>query len=150
MFKNGDLIEIIDTNLIGKIIRKNKKDILYTVEILPNHNILVISKDKIRLSSRVLPTREPIAIQYTLSNDTFNNEIMLRHQTVEIALDNLDKFVSDAISHKEKRIRIIHGRHGGILRRAVHTYLKESPYVQKYELADYFEGSYGVTIAYLK
>ena len=75
---------------------------------------------------------------------------MIRHQTVIEAIENVDRFISSAIINKEKRIRIIHGRHGGILRDAVHEYLKNSPYVDTYKLADEYEGSIGVTIVYLK
>lgn len=148
MYNIGDLVEIINTNLIGKIIRKNNN--IYTIKIIPNSSILKISGDKIRLSNKKIEIKNNVNIKYSLNNTDFNEEIMLRHQTVEVALYNLDIFISDAIAHRAKRVRIIHGRHGGILRKAVHEYLKTSPYIEKYQLADYFEGSYGVTIAYLK
>lgn len=148
MYNIGDLVEIINTNLIGKIIRKNNN--IYTIKIIPNSSILKTSEDKIRLSNKKTDNKNSVNIKYTLNSDDFNEEIMLRHQTVEVALYNLDVFISDAIAHRAKRVRIIHGRHGGILRKAVHKYLSSSPYIDKYQLADYFEGSYGVTIAYLK
>ena len=148
MYNIGDLVEIINTNLIGKIIRKNNN--IYTIKIIPNSSILKTSEDKIRLSNKKIDNKNSVNIKYTLNSDDFNEEIMLRHQTVEVALYNLDVFISDAIAHRAKRVRIIHGRHGGILRKAVHKYLSSSPYIDKYQLADYFEGSYGVTIAYLK
>ena len=75
---------------------------------------------------------------------------MLRHQTVEEALDNLDKFIDNAICNNVKIVKIIHGKQGGKLRHAVHDYLENSPYVKEHRLGGYYEGSYGVTIAFLK
>lgn len=148
MYNIGDLVDILNTNLIGKIVRKNKN--IYTITVIPNGTKLTLNENKIRLSNKKIPDNNKINIKYTLKSENFSDEIMLRHQTVEVALYNLDIFISDAIAHRIKRVRIIHGRHGGILRKAVHEYLKSSQYVDKYQLADYFEGSYGVTIAYLK
>ena len=39
---------------------------------------------------------------------------------------------------------------GGVLRKAVHEYLDNSPYISSYNFGEYYEGSYGVTIAYIK
>lgn len=76
-------------------------------------------------------------------------EIMLRHKTKEEAMYELDKFMNKVICNKLPRIKIIHGRSGGILRKAVHEYLESSPYVSSYSLGLYHEGGLGVTIAYL-
>ncbi len=48
------------------------------------------------------------------------------------------------------RIRIIHGKGTGTLRRIVHSILERHPYVTEYHLAGDARGSWGATIAYLK
>ena len=78
------------------------------------------------------------------------DEIMIRHQTVDEALFNLEKFIDNAICNNIKIVKIIHGKNGGILRREVHKYLDNSPFVKEHRLGGYYEGSYGVTIAFLK
>lgn len=78
------------------------------------------------------------------------NEIMLRHKTKEEAMYELDKFIDKAISNNLPRIKIIHGKNGGVLRKATHEYLENFPYVSSYSLGLYHEGGLGVTIAYLK
>lgn len=75
---------------------------------------------------------------------------MIRHQTVDEALENLEKFIDNAICNNVKIVKIIHGKNGGILRREVHKFLDNSPYVKEHRLGGYYEGSYGVTIAFLK
>ena len=48
------------------------------------------------------------------------------------------------------RIRIIHGKGTGTLRRIVHSVLEQHPQVAGYHLAGDARGSWGATIAYLK
>lgn len=156
MFKINDNVKINNTNLIGKVtrIKKNNVSTLYTVCINNNNSSIIVNEENLSLykSNNVtnVNTKNNVTVNYTTQNPNYTNEIMLRHQTVEEALENLDRFISSSICNKEKRVRIIHGRHGGILRNAVHKYLRNSPYVDKFELGSYYEGSIGVTIAYLK
>lgn len=77
------------------------------------------------------------------------NEIMLRHKFKEEAILELDKYIDQAVVAKLGRVRIIHGKHGGILRNAVHEYLTNHPFVKEYHIADYSEGGLGVTVAIL-
>lgn len=86
---------------------------------------------------------------FNITSENVENEIMLRHKLKEEAISDLDKYIDQAIVAKLGRVRIIHGRHGGVLREAAHEYLKNHPYVKEYYLADYSEGGIGVTIAIL-
>lgn len=151
MFNINDNVKIKDSNIKGKIIRMNKNN---TCTLLLNNNskinIKTESLEQIQ-TNQLESNNSYVNVNYKLNiHNNFDNEIMIRHQTVLEALENVDLFISQAIINKEKRIRIIHGRHGGILRKAVHEYLKSSPYVESFKLADEFEGSVGVTIVYLK
>lgn len=149
MFHINDTVRLLNSNKIGKITRisNNKK---YIVELENNSKIQVLESDIELVLNVTKNKRSKVSINYSLSNTTFNNEIMIRHQTVIEAIENVDRFISSAIINKEKRIKIIHGRHGGILRESVHEYLKNSPYVDNFKLADEYEGSIGATIVYLK
>ena len=146
MYNINDLVHIKSTNLQGKIIKitKSSKSINYKIKTLSGINITV---NEDYSNFQVQPK---VSIKVSLCNEFTSNEIMLRHQTVEVAMENLDRFISKSICNKEKRVRIIHGRHGGILRNAVSKYLSNSPYVESYHIAEYYEGGYGVTIANLK
>lgn len=89
------------------------------------------------------------SINISIDNTEIKNEIMLRHLTKLEALEELDRFIDKALSHKLPRIRIIHGRHGGIIRNSVHEFLDNHPFVLSYEYANYSDGGIGVTIATL-
>ena len=58
-------------------------------------------------------------------------------------------YIDRAIVAKLGRVKIIHGKHGGVLRNAVHEYLSTHPFVKEYHIADYSEGGLGVTVAIL-
>jgi len=47
------------------------------------------------------------------------------------------------------RVRIIHGKGIGTLRETVHALLKKDPRVERFQLADPTEGSWGATVVWL-
>ena len=105
-------------------------------------NISLLPKD-------FAPQKRNIKTHITISSDNVPNEIMLRHMLKEEAITELDKYIDQALVAKLGRVKIIHGRHGGVLRAAVHEFLKKHPYVKQYGIAGYAEGGIGVTIAIL-
>ena len=81
---------------------------------------------------------------------------MLYHNLPQIDLHGMDReyaaflvkdFITDAIVQKEEEIVIIHGIGSGILRKAIHTYLKTDRRVEAYKL-DFMNP--GCTIVKLK
>lgn len=89
------------------------------------------------------------SVTISVSDNTVPYEIMLRHKLKEEAISELDKYIDQAVVAKLGRVRIIHGKHGGVLRNAVHEYLSTHPFVKEYHIADYSEGGLGVTVAVL-
>lgn len=165
MFNIGDTVKILNSSLYGKIIRKNlkKSSSSYDYLIKINNKFLNVSENLLekadiqnikKTESRnkkhhINSYRENVTVNLK-GNQEDQNEIMLRHQTVEEAISNLDKFIDTAICNKLHRVKIIHGKSGGILRKAVHDYLSNNTNVEEYHLGGYFEGQFGVTIAILK
>jgi DNA mismatch repair protein MutS2 len=62
----------------------------------------------------------------------------------------VDEFLDHAARSGRGRVRIIHGKGTGTLRRAVREFLERHPLITKYETAEPPEGGEGVTIAYLE
>ncbi len=91
-----------------------------------------------------------ISISSAIKAKEISTEISLRHMHVEEALYELDKYINNALIANLTTIRIVHGKGEGILRKAVHEYLKNNPHVKSYRLGNYGEGDLGVTIAELK
>lgn len=86
---------------------------------------------------------------YHSKKKIIEGEISLRHLTVSEALPILDKYLDDAVLAGLPVVRIIHGRHGGTLRREVRQFLDDHPQVKSWRPADVYEGGLGVTVVYL-
>ena len=145
MFTIGDYVKIIDTNINGEIVNIQDEKIT----IVSNNKNVKTTIDKIQKLDKKI-AKKP---QVTVSVQTFSepqDEIMVRHQTVDEAIENVEKFIDNAICNNVKIVKIIHGKKGGVLRKEVHKYLENNPNVKEHRLGGYYEGSYGVTIVFLK
>ncbi|MDA1010370.1 MAG: endonuclease MutS2 [Chloroflexi bacterium] len=77
-------------------------------------------------------------------------EVDLRGRTIDEALPLLDEFLDHAARAGRARVRLIHGKGTGALRRAVREFASSHPLVKSYESAEAPEGGEGVTIALLE
>lgn len=64
--------------------------------------------------------------------------------------DLLPDYIEACLEKDIRRLRIIHGKGIGTLRETVHAILRRDPRVERFQLADQAEGSWGATIAWLK
>ena len=71
-------------------------------------------------------------------------------RTIDEALPSVDGFLDHAARAGRPRVRIIHGKGTGTLRRAVRDFMDRHPLVKGYETAVAAEGGEGVTIALLE
>lgn len=142
-------------NKYCKLLGSNK---IYTIKKIENNKVtlhcenITVKTDINNITSlpdSYVPTKRSSKSTITISSQNIPNEIMLRHKLKDDAIYELDKYIDQAIVAKLGRVRIIHGKHGGVLREAVHEYLKNHPYVKEFEIAGYGEGGLGVTIAIL-
>ena len=76
-------------------------------------------------------------------------ELDLHHLNAEEAIIKLDKYLDDAFIAGLFRVKIIHGKGTGTLRRVVDERLAGHPLVASYRLAGYGRGEDGVTIVEL-
>jgi DNA mismatch repair protein MutS2 len=79
-----------------------------------------------------------------------NAELNLVGKRTDEAEDLLDKFLDNAYLSGFPRVRVIHGIGTGALRAAVHSFLKNHPHVQRYNIAAQDEGGNGATVVELK
>lgn len=146
MFNLYDYVKINGTNIEGYIVSiQNEKITIMSNEKYVTTNIKNITKTEKKTQDNASNNKVNLVLE---SSPEY--EIMLRHQTVDEAMQNLDKFIDNAVCNNIKIVKIIHGKRGGILRHEVKKYLENSPYVKEFRLGGYYEGSYGVTIAFLK
>ena len=72
-------------------------------------------------------------------------ELDLHHPTVDAALLQLDQFLHAAYQAGLYRVRVVHGKGTGILRREVGRYLANHPLVRSHGPADRHHGGIGAT-----
>ena len=87
--------------------------------------------------------------KYKDANTRPENEVSLRHMTVDEALLKLDKYLNDAFMAGLYQVTVVHGKGTGTLRLAAHRALAKHPLVKSYRLGIYGEGEAGVTIVEL-
>ena len=76
-------------------------------------------------------------------------EVDLHGLFADEALDRLERAITDALKGGHDRLRIVHGKGTGILRREVRELLKTHPKVRTFQYASPFDGGEGVTVAAL-
>ncbi|HEY0285160.1 MAG TPA: Smr/MutS family protein, partial [Vicinamibacterales bacterium] len=79
-----------------------------------------------------------------------SSELLLVGNTVDQALDRLEKFLDESLLSEQRAVRLIHGFGTGRLKEAVVDYLHKHPLVAHVRTASPQEGGGGVTIAELK
>jgi dsDNA-specific endonuclease/ATPase MutS2 len=62
----------------------------------------------------------------------------------------VDEYILACLEKKIHRVRLIHGKGIGNIRRSVHALLERNPHVISYRLGGPSEGSWGATIATLQ
>ncbi|MBX5464830.1 MAG: endonuclease MutS2 [Clostridia bacterium] len=77
-------------------------------------------------------------------------EVDVRGMSADEALERVAKYLDDALLAGLDRVRIIHGKGTGVLRRAVGDYLRGHPLVAEQRLAPQEEGGAGVTVVLLR
>lgn len=80
---------------------------------------------------------------------TVPEELQLLGKTAAEAIDELEKYLDDALLAGKDEVRVVHGRGTGALRGAVHQYLRRHRSVDEYHLAPQNEGGEGATIVKL-
>jgi DNA mismatch repair protein MutS2 len=82
--------------------------------------------------------------------DITSREVNIIGKRAEEAMEEVDKFLDDAVMASVQRVRIVHGHGMGVLKRAVAELLSKHPHVAKYSAAPPNEGGNGATVVELK
>jgi DNA mismatch repair protein MutS2 len=110
-----------------------------------------------RLSELGPPTELPVRDQATsdpvglrVRSEAPPVELHVRGQTVDEALEALERRLDAAYLAGMPSLRVVHGKGLGTLRRAIREELSRSPYVSSFRPGDPSEGGEGVTVAELE
>ncbi len=140
ILKNGQNGTIVDLPKSGKVIVQVGP---LRITSSPEDLRMIESKPKPKTVRR----NQNISLEKTQSA---SYEIHLRHANYEDASNLLDKFFDDAVLAALPRLRIVHGKGGGILKKMVQDFLKKKKEVASFYEADPAEGGAGATIVVMK
>lgn len=90
--------------------------------------------------------KNKVHVSKPLNTDAVSVELNVIGQTREECLYNVEYFIDKAILNGMNEVRIVHGVGMGILKKAVHEYLRQHKGVKSFRLGRYGEGDNGVTI----
>jgi DNA mismatch repair protein MutS2 len=124
----------------GKRARVRIGKVLYTMNIA----------DLRKVSGEKRKSFPPEGVSYQPYKDDTPVEISLRGMTIEEAREALDKYFDEVSLSNVPTVRIVHGKGTGALKRMVREYLSKNTMVESFQLGEWNEGSWGVTIVKLK
>lgn len=79
-----------------------------------------------------------------------STEFDMRGMNAEEGIMTLEQFLDNCVMNGQKTVTVIHGKGTGVLRTAVHNFLRRCRLVRGFRLGVYGEGESGVTIVELK
>ncbi|WP_034444921.1 endonuclease MutS2 [Butyrivibrio sp. AE2032] len=151
--KLGETVRIVSMGLKGTISSKPDKDGNLFVQcgiIKTKANIrdlVLVGDEDPKAAMKKFYGRNTSGGQMDLSKaSNIRTEINLIGKNSDDAIAALDKYLDDAYVSHLNNVRVVHGKGSGILRQAVHNYLKGVPYVKSFKLGEFGEGDAGVTI----
>ncbi|MCD8090925.1 MAG: endonuclease MutS2 [Clostridiales bacterium] len=149
----GDRVFIDDLGTTGSVVTKPEQngDVFVQAGIM-----------KIKTNIKRLSLTEEKPADYSSSKGIYSakvrmdnaksvsTEVDLRGLNVYEGIDKLDKYIDSAILAGISPVNIIHGKGTGVMRSAVHDFLKSHSSVKSYRLGEYGEGDSGITVVVLK
>ena len=153
-FHIGDRVHVASLNLDGTVhtLPNQKGEINVTIGIM-NYNVNMSDLTIIEEASEMRKLKQKssgIGKLKMSKTASISPEINLIGMTSDEAIMTLDKYLDDAFLSHISPVRIVHGKGSGILRNAVHNYLKRQKHVKSFRLGSFGEGDYGVTIVEFK
>jgi DNA mismatch repair protein MutS2 len=108
---------------------------------------------ELRILGGAPPKAEPATVRVNVQlqprEGISSSELLLVGNTVDQAIDRLEKFLDESLLSEQRTLRLIHGFGTGRLKEAVVDYLQKHPLVTNVRTATPQEGGGGVTIAEL-
>jgi DNA mismatch repair protein MutS2 len=134
----------------GRVVRKDKgKRWVVETETL---RLSLLPGELLPAGQQADPASAAVAVSYTAAApmDPPVLELHLRGMRLEEAMRVLEKQVDTALMHGLREFSVVHGKGEGVLRTAIHEYLRTLPVVQDFRFSAPEEGGFGKTIVTLK
>jgi DNA mismatch repair protein MutS2 len=141
----------------GKIIKSKRFSIKGTIsKVFSERDEVEIESDGLKI---IIPVndvefeesvKEKQKKEFIIETPQVLNEIDLRGKIADDAIQELEKYLDQALISNWQEIRIIHGKGTGTLRQRIHLFLKKDKGIKSFRLGKFGEGDTGVTIIEMK
>ena len=154
--KIGDRVKVMTINQNGEIIGlpDSRGEMLVQVGPLKMKckakDLKIIIDGRKKKKPKITSSRSTYAGLYKSKTQNIKTSVNVQGENLEDALDKVSKYIDDATMAHLEEVTIIHGRGGGILKKGIHSMLRENPQVKEFRKGAYSEGGDGVTVVKLK
>lgn len=147
-FKVGDYVQLKSVGQHGYVLEEPNS----AGEVLVQMGVARLSVNREQLVRAQSRQEQPQRYQqsFLAKAKSISPELDLRGKYAEEALEELDKYLDDAALAGIDKVRIIHGKGTGALRRAVRNHLQNHHFVSDFRDGAIAEGGFGVTVITLK
>ncbi len=147
--KLGEQVVLMDSNQTASVLTLPDRDGNLSVQ--AGIMKLMTNVSKLRRatgSERKAERRAERASMLRMGNTA--RELDIRGRNAEEGLQEVDRYLDEAVMSGLTEVNIIHGKGTGKLRAAIHDSLRHHPHVKAFRLGRYGEGEDGVTIVSLQ
>lgn len=142
-FEVGDEVNVLTLNQTGSIIAiESGNDIQVQIGVMK----LKVKQKDLRLIKRENPVVEKPLATVKGSHYHVKTELDLRGERYEDALQDLEKYIDDAILAGYPQVTIIHGKGTGALRKGVQAFAQNHRHIKSARAGGMNEGGSGVTV----
>ncbi|MCL2071392.1 MAG: endonuclease MutS2 [Oscillospiraceae bacterium] len=156
-----DTVMLLDINKRGSVVSlpDSKGNCFVQVGVMKTKtNVKNLRLVNVKAEERVLFNGKPInknahVIPQSASSDISSHrgmELDIRGMASDEGISAVGMFIDSSIMNHIHGVTVIHGKGTGVLRQAVHRYLKGHKQVKEFRLGKYGEGEDGVTVVTLK
>ncbi|GAB1373889.1 hypothetical protein MASR1M46_07700 [Bacteroidales bacterium] len=149
----GDKIKLKGSDLTGEVIRVEGKDVSVAIgNIISKLSLEKVEKISVREfkeTSRAVWSIGSSSASISERKLNFKPTIDVRGQRADEALENVSRFVDDAIMVGVGEVKILHGKGNGILKEEIRKYLKVVPGVLSVKDEVLELGGSGITVVKL-
>lgn len=146
----GDTVHLIALNKDGTVESINEKDQKIQVAVGSMRLWVNLSDAEVAHSTaRPRPSGRKVGKGISASK-TVPSELDIRGMNSDEGILELDRYLDDAALVGLNTVTIIHGKGTGVLRAAVHSFLRKNSHVKSFRVGLFGEGENGVTIVELK
>lgn len=156
--KVGDKVRIKDNDMIGEVMQISAKYVsISTGDIISKiaaSKLERISNQQYKSSIRKSVSSRPVTDYDSTSISErrldFKPSIDVRGCRLYDAIDQVTKFIDDALMVGMGEVKILHGKGNGVLREEIRKYLKSVPGVNSFKDESLEQGGSGITVVYLE